>query len=151
MGEPVADGAFRELAGLLRTLVEECHHGKEEGYLFPEMIAKGAVAEGPAAAILATHHEGRDYLASLSGPRAPQERAAAALLYVRVMRAHLDQEQSVLFPVADASFTAEEQLELARRYEEVELMTFGPGLRQRLTATLARLEAAIPPPAEELP
>lgn len=147
-GGRVDHGAFHELVGLLRTLVDECHHGKEEGFLFPAMVAKGTMAVGPAAAVLAGHHEGREFLAALSGPRPPAERAAAALSYVQVMRAHIDKEHAVLFPLADTLFTPEEHLRLARCYEENELFTFGPGLRRRLVVTLQRLEASVLSPRE---
>jgi hemerythrin-like domain-containing protein len=149
-GERVNRAGFRELVGLLRTFVDECHHGKEEGFLFPAMVEKGAAAAGPAAAVLAGHHEGREFLAALSGQRSPAETAAAVLSYVQVMRVHIDREHEVLFPLADALFTPDEHLHLARCYEKNELFTFGPGLRERLVAALGRLDAPATGPRESL-
>jgi hemerythrin-like domain-containing protein len=157
VGRRLADGehvdwvGFRGLVGLLRTLVDECHHGKEEGFLFPAMVEKGATAAGPAAAVLAGHHEGREFLAALSGQRPQAELAAAALSYVQVMRAHIEREHAVLFPLADALFTPDEHLHLARCYEENELFTFGPGLRERLAVALGRLDAPAGGPQELRP
>jgi hemerythrin-like domain-containing protein len=106
--------ALKDLIALLRTLADQCHHGKEEGYLYPSMKEKGIPPDGPIARLLAEHSEVRDYLGTLSGLPSRAERAAAALLYVRVMRQHIEQENAVIFPVADRLFTPEEQAALAR-------------------------------------
>lgn len=144
VGQRVDARVFKALVGLLRTLADECHHAKEEGYLFPAMVAKGVLSSGPVGTILAEHNEERDYLAVLSGQRSRAERAAAALLCVRVMRWHIEKENEVLFPLADELFTTDEQVTLARSYDEMEAAAFGAGFRGRTTAELARLEGAIP-------
>ncbi len=140
MDEPV----MKELIGLLRTLADQCHHGKEEGHLYPSMRAKGLPGESRLVALLAAHGEARDYLGTLSGLPSPAERAAAALLYVQVTREHLDTEDRDVFPAADRMFTPEEQARLARAYEELEQRAFGPGFRAGVQAELARLEARLP-------
>jgi hemerythrin-like domain-containing protein len=133
-----------ELVTLLRRLADQCHHGKEEGHLFPSMREKGLPAGGRLAALLAAHGEGRDYLGTLSGLPSPAERAAAALLYVRVTRQHLDTEEREVFPVADGMFAPAEQAELARSYVEMERRTFGSEFRDAVSAQLERLEDLVP-------
>jgi hemerythrin-like domain-containing protein len=68
-----------------------------------------------------------------------------------MLRDHIAREDGVLFPMADAVLSAAEQAELVRRYAEVEERVVGPGVHERLLATLDRLEAAIPPDPAELP
>jgi len=113
-GRSVDETAMKDLIGLLRTLADQCHHGKEEGYPFPSMREKGVPPDGPIGLMLAAHAEGRDYLGTLAGLPSRAERAAAALLYVQVMREHIDKENNLIFPAADRLFTPEEQAMLAQ-------------------------------------
>jgi hemerythrin-like domain-containing protein len=140
----VDETTMNELVTLLRRLADQCHHGKEEGHLFPSMREKGLPAGGRLVALLAAHGEGRDYLGTLSGLPSLVERAAAALLYVQVTRVHLDTEEREVFPVADGMFAPAEQAELARCYAEMEERTFGPGFRDAIVAELERLESLVP-------
>lgn len=142
-GAPVDEAALGELVQLIRTFADACHHGKEEHRLFPAMRAKGA--GGSLAPFLDEHEEGRGYLRVLSGLGPAAERAAAARRYVGMLRDHIQRENEVLFPMADALFGAEEQAALARAYDDVEREVVGPGVHERLLADLGRLEAAIPP------
>ncbi len=143
-GRSVDETAMKDLIGLLRTLADLCHHGKEESYLFPSMRAKGVASDGPIGLMLAAHTEGRDYLGTLSGLPSRAERAAAALLYVQVMREHIGRENAVIFPAAERLFTPEEQATLAECYRETEVRTFGAGFRASVLAELDRIEQAIP-------
>jgi len=53
-------GDARSLVGFLKEFVDKCHHGKEEGMLFPAMQAAGIPnAGGPIGAMLAGHSQGR--------------------------------------------------------------------------------------------
>jgi hemerythrin-like domain-containing protein len=140
----VDETTLNELVTLLRRLADQCHHGKEEGHLYPSMREKGLPPDGRLDAVLSAHGEGRDYLGTLSGLPSPAERAAAALLYVQVTREHLETEEREVFPVADRMFAPGEQAELARCYAEMEQRTFGPGFRDAVVAELVRLESLVP-------
>jgi hemerythrin-like domain-containing protein len=142
-GRPVSPATVSELVQLLRTFADRCHHGKEEDHLFPAMRAKGA---GDVLAVfLEDHEEGRRYLRRLAGDAPAAERAAAARRYVGLLRDHIQREDEALFPLADGLFTPEEHAALAGAYADVEREVIGPGAHDQLVATLARLEAAIPP------
>src|SRR5262249_38655112 len=54
-GRSVAEPAMKELVGQLRRLADQCHHGKEEGLLYPSMRAKGLPADSRLPALLAAH------------------------------------------------------------------------------------------------
>jgi hemerythrin-like domain-containing protein len=139
---PASDSTLIDLAVLLRTFADRCHHGKEEGQLFPAMQAKGA--GGVLAPFLEEHEQGRAYLSTLASSAPAPERVKAARRYVGMLRDHIQREDEVLFPMADGLFTAEEHAALGRAYEDVERRVVGPGIHERLLATLAGLEAAIP-------
>jgi hemerythrin-like domain-containing protein len=142
-GRPVSHATVSELVQLLRTFADRCHHGKEEDHLFPAMRAKGAGDALPV--FLEEHEEGRRYLGTLASQAPGAERAAAARRYVGLLRAHIEREDEVLFPLADGLFTPEEHAALGRAYADVELRVVGSGVHNQLVATLARLEAAVPP------
>ncbi|MGI6450729.1 MAG: hemerythrin domain-containing protein [Desulfitobacteriia bacterium] len=47
--------------------MDKCHHGKEENFLFKELVNKGVPNEGgPVGAMLQEHVQGRDYIAQMS-------------------------------------------------------------------------------------
>ncbi len=143
-GAAVDEAALAELVGLVRTFADTCHHAKEERHLFPRLAAQSV--GDVLAPFLAEHEEGRGYLRGLAaGPAAA--RAAAVRRYVGLLRDHIEREDRVLFPMADAVLTAEAQAELGRRFAEVEAEVAGPGGHERLLAVLDRVEAAFPAPA----
>jgi hemerythrin-like domain-containing protein len=142
--QPVDPEVLMDIVALLRRFAEQCHHGKEETHLFPSMKAKGIAAEGEIGRLLATHSEEHDYLGTLSGYSSGAERAAAALLYVGVMRQHIEAENTVIFPAADRLFTLDEQVALARSYREMEASGFGAQFRDSVLAQLDGLERRLP-------
>lgn len=141
-GRPVDATALAELVDLCRTFADRCHHGKEEHTLFPVLEAKGL--GGTLRVFLEEHEEGRGYLRTIESSAPSLERAAAARRYVGLLREHIERENAVLFPMADGVLSLEEHAELARRYADVEAEVVGPGVHERLLATLERLERAIP-------
>jgi hemerythrin-like domain-containing protein len=146
-GEPVSDSALAELVQLLQTFADRCHHGKEEDQLFPAMRAKGV---GDVLAVfLEDHEEGRRHLRTLASGASGGQRASAARRYVALLQDHIERENAVLFPMADALFTPDEQAALARAYEDVERRVVGAGVHEELLVTLARLDAAVPRPRLE--
>jgi hemerythrin-like domain-containing protein len=143
-GKRVDEAVLKDLVALLHRFAEQCHDAKEESHLFPAMKAKGIAAEGEIGQLLAVHSEEHDYLGTLSGYASEVERAAAALLCVRVMRQHIASENRVIFPVADRLFTPDEQAALARSYREVEVSGFGAQFRDGVLTQLDSLERGLP-------
>jgi hemerythrin-like domain-containing protein len=141
-GPPVDDTTLGELVELLQTFADRCHHGKEEDHLFPAIRAKGL--GDTLAVFLEEHEEGRGYLRTLASRGATGgERAAAARRYVGMLRDHIQRENEVLFPLADGLLAPEEHEALVRAYEDVERRVAGPGIHERLLATLARIDADV--------
>lgn len=142
-GVAADEAALFELVALIRLFADKCHHGKEEDQLFPMLREKGIGAT--LSVFLDDHVEGRGYLATLASGAPAAERASAARKYVGLLRDHIQRENEVLFPMADDVLSHDEHALLARRYAEVEERVVGPGVHEKLLATLDRLEAAIPP------
>ena len=137
-----------DLAGMvdfLKLFADKCHHGKEEGLLFPALEAAGVRRDGgPIGQMLAEHVEGRRLIAAMAdaldaGPDLPAF-AAAARRYIDLLRAHIGKENGVLFPLADRALPAAIQSELLEKFEKHELVAMGPGTHERLHGELGRFE-----------
>ena len=142
-GGPLDRAALGRLVDFLRAFADRCHHGKEEAHLFPAMAKHGVPVEGgPLGVMQEEHEEGRRFIAAMSGP---DDAAVAAAIgaYVALLRAHIDKEDGVLFPIAEGVLPPEEQSRLAKVFDTVEQEEIGPGEHERLVGELARLEAAV--------
>lgn len=138
-GAPAARDALARLADFFAHFADRCHHAKEEQHLFPALERRGLPREGgPVAVMLAEHREGRQLLAALAAGD-----TAAAGPYATLLRAHIDKENGVLFPLAERLLTAEDQANLQRAFDAVERETMGPGAHERLLAELAAIEGAL--------
>jgi hemerythrin-like domain-containing protein len=125
-----ADGA--EVLDFLRTFADRCHHAKEEDLLFPRLQARGWPGEqGPAAVLVMDHHEERAHLRGLAlqlgaAARGDVEALAAfsslARCYVALVRDHLAHEDREVFPLAERLLDRREKEELARAFEEADLV-----------------------------
>ena len=132
-----------DLIGWLRSFADANHHGKEERCLFPA-LAKAGVPEagGPVAVMLEEHDRGRALLRAMESGAAA-DRARAAREYVGLLREHIDKENGVLFPLADAVLDDPARARLDVELEAVEI-DGGHGMpRARAEAELDRLAAAL--------
>jgi hemerythrin-like domain-containing protein len=112
----------------LRAYADGNHHAKEEKVLFPAMIKAGVPDEGgPVAVMLQEHAEGRALLAMMYTGE-PADKAAAARRYIRLLRDHIDKENGVLFPLADAVLDERDQAEVCRELASLETQRVETGL-----------------------
>jgi hemerythrin-like domain-containing protein/uncharacterized protein (DUF2249 family) len=140
-GEAVDRDGLAWVVDFFRTFADRCHHAKEERHLFPALERRGVPREGgPIGTMLHEHEEGRRLLAAMGSA---DDRAVAAALhdYAVLLRAHIDKENGVLFPMAEQILSDAEQRTIAASFEDVEQTVVGPGVHERLLAGLARLEA----------
>lgn len=146
-GEAVEPGALPWLVEFFRTFLDRCHHGKEEQHLFPALERRGVPRDGgPIGVMLEEHDEGRSLVRAIAeGVERRDERGIAEVIrrFVPLLRAHIDKENGVLFPMAEEVLPAEEQRALAAGFEVVEAAVAGPAVRDRLEAGLTRLEGDV--------
>jgi hemerythrin-like domain-containing protein len=132
--------------GFLKEFADKCHHGKEEGMLFPALVATGMPQHaGPIAVMLAEHVQGRDYmremdLAIASGPDYVTF-AYAARNYSGLLRSHIQKENNVLFPMAENTLEELKLEELYESFEEHEEKVIGPGRHEELHHLLKELQS----------
>ncbi len=149
-GQTVRPGLFEEAVDFVRNFVDRCHHGKEEEHLFPRLEAAGLPrGGGPLAVMLFEHDQGRDYVAAIADSIEAYTRgdasAARAIAdnargYTALLRQHIAKEEDVLFAMADSLLGADDQRELAERFEQVETEVMGPGVHERYHRLLDALE-----------
>lgn len=143
-GAAPPDAWWAEMVGWLRAFADQGHHAKEERLLFPAMARAGVPADGggPIGAMLAEHEEGRALVRVIAGSDGPR-RAAAVRRYVDLLRAHIDKENDVLFPLADSVLDAEAQRDLARRFATIEDELGRVTSTSRADSALAGLAASL--------
>jgi len=146
----VRPGFFLEAADFLAGFADGCHHRKEEGVLFEEMVASGMPAQqGPIGVMLQEHEQGRAFTRAIreaarkleqGDAQARSALVASAKGYVALLRDHISREDEVLFPMADQLIPPERQDQVLRGFNRVEQHDAGPGAHQRFLALAERLE-----------
>ncbi len=131
--------------GFLKEFADKCHHGKEEGILFPALTAAGMPAEGgPVGVMLSEHTEGRarirDMEAAVSSGMDAQALAKAARGYMELLRAHIAKENDVLFPAAEHVLPPGELDAIKGRFVRHEETVIGHGRHEELHAMLGTLK-----------
>lgn len=96
----------------IATYADDAHHGKEEGVLFPAMVAAGFPARaGPVGMMLHEHDIGRAFtrvlrdLSRQAQPWTDSDRgrlAEAAHGYGGLLQSHIHKEDQILYPMAQA-------------------------------------------------
>ncbi|OPY08681.1 MAG: iron-sulfur cluster repair di-iron protein [Syntrophaceae bacterium PtaB.Bin095] len=135
------DVLIKDIASLiefLKLFADKCHHGKEEGFLFPALIEAGIPAEkGPIDVMLAEHTMGRNYIRQIQESATDkafrtEEFGKSARGYISLMRAHIQKENNVLFPMGDAKLSDSKQRELIESFEKYEEEVIGKGKHEEL-------------------
>jgi hemerythrin-like domain-containing protein len=145
-GKPVPANLFLDAVGFFRGFADGCHHQKEEAELFPRLVERGVPNQGgPVGVMLAEHDQGR---ALVSGIKVAAEQYAAGdqtaipalvgntLAYVRLLRAHIDKENNILFALADRVLSEADEVQLYTAFEQIELTRTGPGEHERYHAMI---------------
>lgn len=149
-GEAPGEGWWQQLGAWFATFADRIHHAKEEAGLFPAMLRAGVPGEGgPIGVMLAEHEEGRRLLAAMADPD-PGRRAAIARQYAALLRAHIDKENSVLFPLAESVIDEAGRAALARELavspgqEREGSLAYAAAVLDGLTAALSGTSARTP-------
>lgn len=132
--------------GFLREFVDRCHHGKEEGLLFPAMAHAGLAEHGGFIDELhAEHVQGRELVQRMAEAATPpiqaSDFASAAAAYAAHLRAHIDKENNALFPMAERLLDDASMAALQQAFAEHEEKVIGQGRHQQLHELLHQLKA----------
>ena len=138
-----------DFIGFLKEFADKCHHGKEEGFLFPAMIGAGIPKKGgPIGVMLAEHPQSRqlirDMQASISVTVDCPKFAEAANAYASLLRTHIQKENNVLFPMAERVLTEAQLALLFEKFEDHEQEVIGQARHEELHAMLGKLQEKYP-------
>jgi len=151
-GEEISPEFLKQALEFIRTFADRCHHGKEEGSLFPLLEGHGVAREdGPLGVLLQEHERGREFVRALTegvagyeegDVKAKEDIIANARGYIRLLREHIRKEDEVLFPMADHLLSQGEQQGLLAKFAEVE-EEIGEGVHERFERLLPELEESL--------
>lgn len=149
-GERVNAEHLEEILEFVKVFVDKCHHGKEEDVLFPELEKAGVPREeGPVGVMLQEHSKGREHVRRLTDAvknyNNGDQRAAAAIVdnakaYTRILLAHIDKENGVLYPIADARIPKDIHDRMIGQFERIEAERIGRGKHEEFHKMLAKLK-----------
>lgn len=149
-GDNVQPEHLEQVLDFLKVFADKCHHAKEEELLFPELEKVGVPREeGPIGVMLAEHNKAREHVKGIGEGiaryKAGEKRAAAKIAengaaYIRILAAHIDKEDHVLYPVADARLPKGVQDELLEKFDKVETKKIGAGKHEQFHKMLENLE-----------
>jgi hemerythrin-like domain-containing protein len=135
---------INDLLEFLKEFADKCHHGKEEGYLFPLLQKAGVKNEnGPIGVMLKEHTQGRNLIKQMQDSILARsvnnaEFVEAATSYVNLLRMHIEKENKILFPMVDVRLSESEQKELLEQFEDHEEKVIGSGRHEELHALLEK-------------
>jgi hemerythrin-like domain-containing protein len=149
-GQDVRPGFFLEGADFVKGFADGCHHQKEEGVLFKEMVAAGMPQNaGPVGMMLLEHEEGRNYTRAMREAAGKWQAGdtgarpaviAAARGYADLLRQHIQKEDGILYPMAHQVIPPKVQARLVADFEQVEHEETGPGVHEKYLALAEKLQ-----------
>jgi hemerythrin-like domain-containing protein/ferredoxin len=144
--EEVDAGDFAEMIDFLMIFADKCHQGKEEDIYFPALEEAGIKKqEGPIAKLLMDHIDGRERIFRMTElakdfSSNENEYMAIATDLIRMLREHIETENTTLYPLGDAVVPADVQKKMIAEFEKFEETVMGKGTHEKQHELLHRLE-----------
>lgn len=133
-GKEVDKRHLSKVVEFLKNFADKCHHGKEEGILFPELL-KNSGNEKLINELSGEHKTGRDFIRGIAESLERYQKgnpdafhiAVNALGYSQLLTEHIKKENTILFPAADKELSDELQAEISEKFEKLEVEVIGAG------------------------
>lgn len=149
-GQDVDTAHLDQILEFITVFTDQCHHGKEEEFLFPALEEAGIPKEGgPIGVMLREHDMGRSYVRGMTDAAAQYKKgdrgvatrfAEHAKNYLRHLSQHIEKEDKVLFPMADTYLSQETQERLVKDFERLEQEKIGIGRHEEFHRWLHQLK-----------
>ncbi len=134
-------GSANQAIDFFQNFSDKCHHGKEEGCLFPLLEQKGFSPEqGPTGVMRLEHETGRQHVRSMAeattavaagDSTAISEFVSHAQAFVQLLREHILKEDHCLFQMTDQALSELDQQQLLESFANVEHDDMGPGTHEK--------------------
>jgi hemerythrin-like domain-containing protein len=149
-GDLAAAEDLDRLLDFFRGFVDQCHHGKEELALFPELVKRGVPKEGgPIGVMLSEHEVGRglvrkiqDLVNAVKGGEAGAAKEVPQFIgyYRGVLEAHIQKEDNVLFVRAAGLLDKTRAEEMVQEFDRIEQEHVGAGKHEAYHQMLETLK-----------
>lgn len=143
-----------EIVDYLIIIIDNNHHGKEDGVFYPELISSGIPKEtAPLSIINYEHTTAKRYLKDISscvvnckiGNDFSGELLADSLTnYVTVTKNHIQREEEIVFPIANEVLSVEKQNEILQRFDEIEQRNISNSFNDHFNKLLNKLKIKYP-------
>ena len=145
--EEVKKEHLEKITEFLQNFADKCHHGKEEGILFPE-VAKNVSNLFMVNELLGEHKTGRDYIRGIAeslkyyDTGSPDAYHIATNMegYIYLLTEHIKKESESLFPIVDKQISDKVQFEIEERFETLERDVIGEGKHEEYHGWLKELK-----------
>lgn len=131
-GAPVNREFVAKAIAFVREFADGTHHHKEEVVLFPRLVEAGMPADGgPVGVMLHEHEMGRAFIRTIADSVQPasdgdsqalENLIAAMSGYTELLRAHIQKENMILFPMADQVLQDSLRANVVSEFEKAEQM-----------------------------
>jgi hemerythrin-like domain-containing protein len=148
-GESVNKDHLHKIIEFLQNFADKCHHGKEEGILFPELANKlsDTILLNE---LLGEHKTGRDYIRGMSESLESCESGNPDAIhitinikgYIALLTEHIRKENEILFPIVEKVVPETEQAAIEERFERLEIEVIGEGKHEEYHGWLNMLKDA---------
>ena len=148
-GQKVSQRHLEQILEFIKVFADQCHHGKEEGFLFPALEKVGIPRDdGPIGVMLAEHAMGRQYVKEMGEAIERYGRGdrtvvpalvSSARKYIELLNAHIEKENSVLFPMAEEHLPERKKMELLAAFDRVNDETIRKGTHEHMQSILETL------------
>ena len=146
-GQELPRNFLPEIFDFIKGFADTCHHGKEEGILFPLLEKRGIAKEnGPIEMMLLDHKLGRNFVqGAISAFQGGDTKGALENLrkYVSLLKEHIDNEDNILYPKGNKLLTDEDQEYLERGFERIEKEKIGQGKHETYHQMIEKWEETL--------
>jgi hemerythrin-like domain-containing protein len=120
---------LRDVVTFSRSYIDACHHGKEEGCLFPCLAQQGIPTDsGPIQSLMEEHVMGRELVAEIAATLDGYERGEAsrdeaeqpARAYIAMLRDHIEKEDAILPSMGEDVLADADDADAMRCYDDEE-------------------------------
>ncbi len=147
-GKEVNPEHFDQLLEFIQVFTDECHHGKEEQFLFPALEAAGMPEAARLLDVMSEHEKSRVFIRQMTAAwqkhRSGDRAAAAAIIasardYSAFLRDHISKENNIL-AMAEARLPADGQQRLLEQFERLEIQRIGAVRHEQFHRTFDSLK-----------
>ncbi len=151
-GNEVCVNDFRDAIDFVRNYADKHHHGKEEEFLFKEMVnhlgslGKNLITHG----MLVEHDLGRLYIAELEealnqyskhpSSESKVDIVANTICYTKLLKRHIDKENEVVYTYAEKNLPSDVLEDINEKSEEFEKRTNFGDFHEKYTRILKNFE-----------